>query len=57
MSVAFRNGYEAFIHKNISQILISEGHDTASVNQASDFAIDIYRNTASFGKARGGGLL
>ncbi|NOI20849.1 hypothetical protein F0223_21735 [Vibrio coralliilyticus] len=48
-----RNSQEEFIYKNISQILSGEGYEQSEVRRASDFAIETYRTTASFG-GRGG---
>ncbi|MDK9757660.1 hypothetical protein KIV40_20240 [Vibrio sp. D173a] len=48
-----RNSQEEFIHKNIHQILLGEGYERHEANRASDFAIETYRTTASFG-GRGG---
>lgn len=51
----FRNSQEAFIHKHVSQILTNKGHEASDVKRAANFAVDTYRNTASFGGSRGGG--
>ncbi|MCY9802667.1 hypothetical protein OTK51_04395 [Vibrio scophthalmi] len=52
--VITRNSQEEFIHKNISQILLGEGYERSEATRASDFAIETYRTTASFGGSRGG---
>ncbi|MCG6410336.1 hypothetical protein K6U17_14035 [Vibrio fluvialis] len=53
-TVVFRNSQEAFIHKHISKILTDKGHDVSDISRAADFAVETYRNTASFGGAKGG---
>ncbi|MBL4265726.1 hypothetical protein [Vibrio fluvialis] len=53
-TVVFRNSQEAFIHKHISKILTDKGHDVLDISRAADFAVETYRNTASFGGAKGG---
>jgi|GEM_PF-4809122 hypothetical protein len=52
----FRNSQEAFIHKHVSQILTNKGHEASDVKRAANFAVDTYRNTASFGGSRGGSV-
>ncbi|MGD8109352.1 hypothetical protein [Vibrio sp. TRT 17S01] len=56
-TVIFRNSQEEFIHKHVSQILSSDGYEPIEVNRGADFAVETYRNTASFGGARGGQML
>lgn len=53
-TVVFRNSQEAFIHKHISKILTDKGHDVSDISRAADFAVETYRNTASFGGTKGG---
>ncbi|ELP4885372.1 hypothetical protein QPB17_000217 [Vibrio cholerae] len=53
-TVVFRNSQEAFIHKHISKILTDKGHDVSDISRAADFAVETYRNTASFGGAKDG---
>lgn len=48
-----RNSQEEFIHKKIHQILLGEGYKRDEATRACNFAIKIYRTTASFG-GRGG---
>ncbi|ENM5757823.1 hypothetical protein ACQ902_000007 [Vibrio mimicus] len=48
-TIVFRNSQEAFIHKNVLKILLSEGHEESNANRGADFSVEIYRCTASFG--------
>lgn len=52
--IEFRNSQEAFIHRNIREILEREGHETADATKAANFAVETYRSTATFGGRRGG---
>ncbi|WP_235618075.1 hypothetical protein [Vibrio cholerae] len=54
-TIVFRNSQEAFIHKNVLKILLSEGHEEINANRGADFSVEVYRSTASFG--RGGQVL
>ncbi|MDW6016748.1 hypothetical protein SBW85_03065 [Vibrio plantisponsor] len=53
-TMTFRNSQEAFIHKHVSLKLTEKGFETLDVKRAANFAVDTYRNTASFGGSRGG---
>ncbi|EKO3679205.1 hypothetical protein M3905_000887 [Vibrio metschnikovii] len=52
-TIVFRNSQEAFIHKNVFQILQAEGHEPLNASRAADLAVETYRTTAAFG-GRGG---
>ncbi|EGR1514148.1 hypothetical protein D6089_20195 [Vibrio vulnificus] len=52
--IEFRNSQEAFIHRNIREILEKDGHETADATKAANFAVETYRSTATFGGRRGG---
>ncbi|HDI3224771.1 TPA: hypothetical protein PMB55_000017 [Vibrio cholerae] len=49
-TIVFRNSQEAFIHKNVLKILLSEGHEEINANRGADFSVEVYRSTASFGR-------
>ncbi|HFQ4934170.1 TPA: hypothetical protein ACGUPE_001243 [Vibrio vulnificus] len=53
-TIEFRNSQEAFIHRNIREILEKDGHETADATKAANFAVETYRSTATFGGQRGG---
>ncbi len=51
-TIAYRNSQEAFIGKNITQILEKEGHGSTDIRQAVQRGIDHYRNSAGFARAK-----
>ncbi|MBE4575506.1 hypothetical protein BOO36_17020 [Vibrio navarrensis] len=53
-TIEFRNSQEAFIHRNIREILEKDGHETADATKAANFAVETYRSSATFGGRRGG---
>lgn len=52
-TIEFRHSQEAFIHRNIREILEKDGHETADATKAANFAVETYRSTATFGGRRG----
>ncbi len=51
-TIAYRNSQEAFIGKNITQILEKEGHGSTDIRQAVQRGIDHYRNSAGFARGK-----